>query len=793
MPVPTQTAPILSVTDLESTIQECPNCGTRVDLSRYEPLKEIACPVCQGRILVQGKIDRFSLRGVLGQGGTGMVYQAHDPHLGRLVALKVVRQDKAANEEVLQQILAEAGITASVNHPNVVRVFSVGDAQGRLFIAMELVGGGSLDDLMGKMGPMPEAQVLEIAIQIASGLQAAHNVGLVHRDIKPGNILFSDPRTAKLADFGLAIFEQHAAPTGEIWGTPYYMPPERLRGEAEDLRGDIYALGATLFHALAGRPPFEAKDSTQVAVKRLHSPAPSILTFAPGISNATAFVIKKMLEAGPAARFPNYEELIESLQFARNELASKPKGKARVVVDSEQSSKSNMWMTLACLGVLAGAMVGGLFLFSGKKKTETAPEAAAETPAGNPPATAPVPSPAAAMSAPLRRGDKPVVDLGIYVIANRKDSHVLDVVNYALTSGSEVSVWGRNTGGKTDKGSNQQWIVKPARDGTCRIFSSWNFKSLDVRNGSSDDKAEIAVWTPNAGVAQKWRFREMEPGWFAIFAECSGKALTAIPNRPEGGSSLGQRTYKGTPEQLWRFDLVSELTDNLDLIDPAVTPTLVDPPVAKVRTLTGSINPRFVPIDFSSVATADTRKGLYTSQTGNDQIVQAQLRGPVEVNGVPFIIGEPARMPLGMDIIVLRGGSGYAKTGYPQKVEIPVGGVPLSRLHVVGGIGSWAYPWTANGETDKHLGMPAAKMTIVFEGGGSQEIVLRNGYEICDRVDRGQVAAGSAKIEGFAKGKDELRYFSKPVTDARPVEKIVLESYLNHIAPTFFALTGEKR
>jgi hypothetical protein len=285
----------------------------------------------------------------------------------------------------------------------------------------------------------------------------------------------------------------------------------------------------------------------------------------------------------------------------------------------------------------------------------------------------------------------------------------------------------------------------------------------------------------------------MEPGCFAIFAECSGKALTMIPNRSEGGASIGQRTYQGAPEQLWKFELLSDLTDNLDAIDPVVTETPVDPPVAKVRTLTGSISSRFMTIDISEVATADTRMGLYSDPSSNDQIVQAQLRGPVEVNGVPFVIGDPARQPSGKDVIVLRGGSGHAKSAYPQKVEIPVGGVALSRVHVVGGVGGWAFPWTTSGDTDKHVGMPVAKMTIVFEGSGSQEIFLRNGYEICDHVDRGQIVPGSAKIEGFAKGKSELRYFSKPITDSRPVEKIVLESYTNHIAPTFFALTGEKR
>ena len=709
-----------------------------------------------------------------------MVYQAHDPHLGRLVALKVVRSDKAANEEVLQQLLAEAGVTASVNHPNVVRVYSVGNAGGRFFIAMELVGGGSLDDLMEKSGPLPEARVLDIAIQIASGLQAATQVGLVHRDIKPGNILFADPQTPKLADFGLAIFEQHSA-AGEVWGTPYYMPPERLRGEPEDLRGDIYALGATLFHALAGRPPFEAKDSSQVALKRLHSPAPSVLTFAPKVSNATAFVIKKMLEGDPNARFANYEELIESLQFARNELGTKPAAKSRVVVDTEQGSKSGMWIAVAGIGVLAVAGIGYMIFGGSKEKTVEVVD----------PLTAPASPDAPATSAPTeapKKAQRAEVPLGEYVLINRKNGHLLDIANSKTESGAEVCAYARR-----GTPMNERWIIKPSRDGSCRIFSSLSFKCLDVRSGSSDDNAAITAWNSNTGLAQKWRFRQAEEGWYILYSEGSGKALTMLGERPEnGGESVGQRAYNATQEQQWRVEKVNDLTDNYDLIDPVVTPTLMDPPTVKVRTLTGTASPRFVQLDLAPMATADSRKGLFRDQNPSES-VQAMMRGQVDVAGVPFTIGDPARAPKGMDIIVLKGGMGYSKSAYPQKVEIPVGGVPLSKVHVVGGIAGWGYPWTAPNETEKHLGLPLVKMTIVFQGAETQEILLRNGYEICDHLDKGQMAAGSAKIEGFANEKNQLRYFSKPVTDPRPVDKIILESFNNQAAPTFFALTGEKR
>ena len=778
------------------------------------PLQEIHCPGCQGKMVVQGHLDRFSLRGVSGRGGTGMVYQAHDPHLNRLVALKVVRADKAAHEDVLQQLLSEAGVTASVTHPNVVRVYSVGNAQGRLFIAMELVAGGSLDDLMEKRGRLPEAQVLEIALQIAMGLQAAHKVGLVHRDIKPGNILFSDPRTAKLADFGLAIFEQHAAATGDVWGTPYYMPPERLRREREDLRGDIYALGATLFHALAGRPPFEAGDSAQVAMKRLHAPAPSVLSFAPGTSNATAFVIKKMLEADPAARFLSYGELIESLQFARNELGTKPRAKARVVMDSGQSGSSGLWLAIACLGLLAATGTVSYFMFGGKsdKRSEAAAAAVAAvpertaplespTPGALPRALPPVKSPTSELAKMVPQtavpaaqhppsgaslGAPAAIEPGIYAIVNRRN-HALDVAQSSLANGGKVWVWLRTPV------LNQQWMVKPGSDGTCRLLAVGSFKSLNVQSGRADDDAPIAQDSPNGEVAQRWRFRTVEPGWYAVVAECSGKVLTALPGPDKGGKPIQQHVYTGAPEQQWRLEPLGPLRDNLDAIDPVTTPVPRALPPVKAHVAAGAANPRYVPFDLTAAATADTRRGVFSRLDYDEGALQPQLSGTVEVAGVPFKILDAAHSPKGKNLVVLKGGIGLAKDLYPQRVEIPVNQVALSRLHFVGGVGGWAFPWVATGETDKHVGAVAAVVTVYFTSGAPQQILLRNGYEIRDYNPRGPAAPGAATIDGLGSGKAQIRYFARAIAGTQPVERIVLESCNNYIAPAFFALTGEKR
>mgnify|MGYP003576860938 CR=1 FL=1 len=197
----------------------------------------------------------------------GAVYRALDQGLSRYVALKLLRKEYNVRPEFVQQFRKEAAITASINHPHVVKVYSTGSDHGLLYITMELVDKGSLDDLMTLQGRIAESQVLDIGVQIAAGLNAALFKGLIHRDIKPGNILFANAQTAKIVDFGLAVLQAEAGKIdGEIWGTPYYVAPEKLDNQPEDFRSDMYSLGGTLFHALAGRPPLEAETASLVAL-----------------------------------------------------------------------------------------------------------------------------------------------------------------------------------------------------------------------------------------------------------------------------------------------------------------------------------------------------------------------------------------------------------------------------------------------------------------------------------------------------------------------------------------------
>lgn len=305
----------------EPTAQACPGCGTTVDTAEAEPLARIACPKCGKKIRVERTFDHFVVIETLGVGGMGTVYKARDMQLDRFVALKLLRRDLGGEEDHKTRLQEEARIAAAVNHPCVIQVFDSGTDHGQFYVVMELVDQGSLDDLMALQSRLPEKRVLEIGIQVARGLRAAHRRGLIHRDVKPANILFVDEHAAKIGDFGLAsTATQRWASGGVVWGTPEYVAPERLNNDPEDLRSDIYSLGATLFHAIAGKPPIEASTNSSTALLELKQQPLDLQATVPDVSVATAEVLQRMIAADPAQRFSSYDDLVAELERAWREL-----------------------------------------------------------------------------------------------------------------------------------------------------------------------------------------------------------------------------------------------------------------------------------------------------------------------------------------------------------------------------------------------------------------------------------------------------------------------------------------
>jgi serine/threonine protein kinase len=260
----------------------------------------------------------YKLERELGQGGMGTVYLAKDSGLNRHVALKILRSDLGSDPSFATKFLEEVEVTASLAHPNIIRVFTLGEQDGRLYLVMEHLDQPSLEDSMQTKGKIPEKEVLEIGMGIASALQFAHEeTGLIHRDIKPGNILFGRGNISKLADFGLAAGARSAlGQQDEIWGTPYYVSPERLLREPEDIRSDIYSLGATLYHALAGRPPFDADTAEEVAKRHISDRPPPLRSLCPEAQEQTVFTLDKCLAKKTYDRWTSYAELIGQLADA---------------------------------------------------------------------------------------------------------------------------------------------------------------------------------------------------------------------------------------------------------------------------------------------------------------------------------------------------------------------------------------------------------------------------------------------------------------------------------------------
>ena len=356
----------------DTATQKCPACGATVETSAAEPLLRISCPTCGEKVRVERAFNNFVLEETLGIGGMGTVYKARDTLLDRLVALKLLRKDLGEEIDYRTRLQQEARVAASANHPNVIQVFSSGIDHGQFYLVMELVDHGSLDDLIEQRKRLPETQVLEAGIQVAKGLRAAHAKGLIHRDVKPANILFADEHTAKIGDFGLAGVAAETAETrGEIWGTPYYVAPERLDNKPEDFRSDIYSLGATLFHAVAGRAPIEGETNSATTLRELKNKPLDVRAVVPEVSSATARIFHRMLAPDPAKRFSSYDELVAELQKAQRTLTGEEE-------EGGERKRTSPWLIGAALLILA-PIAAGIFMLKSKPAPQPAQNA---TPAG---------------------------------------------------------------------------------------------------------------------------------------------------------------------------------------------------------------------------------------------------------------------------------------------------------------------------------------------------------------------------------------------------------------------------
>lgn len=345
--------------EAEETIINCGTCGNAMNVSAVAPFSKVECPTCGAKERVKKEFGPYTLTRRLAEGGMSVVFIALDNTLGREVALKILNEAYSVDEKRIAAFEEEARITASFSHPHVVRVFTTGKAFGRLYIAMELVPGGHFEHQIRERGKIPEAEILPFAIQVAEGLEAARAAGLIHRDIKPGNILLDSQGNVKIVDFGLALITKDgSAQAQEIWATPYYVPPETIEGHPEDFRSDLYAFGATLYHALAGKPPCDeetmATDKLRLA-KRNIRPLQSV---APDITDDTCAIVDKAMAYNPNERFSSYEEMISKLRAAQSRLK---KGKPSATGETRAAARKKEWIAIgAAAAVVLIAIVAGV-------------------------------------------------------------------------------------------------------------------------------------------------------------------------------------------------------------------------------------------------------------------------------------------------------------------------------------------------------------------------------------------------------------------------------------------------
>jgi serine/threonine-protein kinase len=309
-------AVIVLILDLPRTIREGERKGSEDNGLPAELAKTRAISRTPKKVRYVGANQRYRIDKAIASGGGGIVYQAHDTVLGRQVALKELLEDLASDAEQAERFKVEARALALLNHPCIMPVYDLLEENGRFWLVMELLTGGSLGDLIEKDGIQDVNQSVDIIKGIASGLGFAHQHGFIHRDIKPANILFADDGTFRVTDFGIAKHQDARVKTshGLILGSPGYMSPEQAAGEDVDPRSDIYSLGITMYQMLTAELPFQG-DTSAVMAQHITKTAPRPSAINRSISKALDGVILKMLAKRPEDRFQSTAELIDALNI----------------------------------------------------------------------------------------------------------------------------------------------------------------------------------------------------------------------------------------------------------------------------------------------------------------------------------------------------------------------------------------------------------------------------------------------------------------------------------------------
>ena len=383
----------------------CPACKAENDSSAAD------CTACGASLLaptaVVVSIDlspgalfhgRYEILGFLGRGGMGMVYRARDKTLDEIVAIKVLRPDFAQDPSMAERFRSEIKMARRVRHRNVCAIHDYGEERGLLYISMELVEGVDLKHVLKAQGRLPFDEAFDVAIQVAEGLQAVHEAGIIHRDLKTPNIMVDPQKVARLMDFGIAKRQEGggaSTATGQVLGTPEYMSPEQAQGQRVDFRSDVYALGVVIYEVFTGDVPFRGDTPISTILKHLHDPPPIDQA---GVPDALRPILRRALAKDPEARYSSARALADALRGAR--AASRRQQETPTAVLEGPTLKhpgmsaprgSRARAGVAVLAGLIGLGLAARLLLTGSATPPT-PATPLPTPARPSPTTPPTPS-----------------------------------------------------------------------------------------------------------------------------------------------------------------------------------------------------------------------------------------------------------------------------------------------------------------------------------------------------------------------------------------------------------------
>lgn len=280
-------------------------------------------------MIIQGeKInDRYQIIKTIGEGGMANVYLALDTILNRNVAVKVLRGDLADDEKFVRRFQREALSASKLTHPNIVEVYDVGEDKGKYYIVMEYIKGQTLKSLVKKRGALMLPEVVDIMFQLLSGIMCAHDSYIIHRDIKPQNVMILEDGTVKITDFGIAMAlnNNELTQTNSVMGSVHYLPPEQANGNGSTIKSDIYSLGILMYELLTGKIPFKGENAVEIAIKHMKEPIPSICSQFPNIPQSIENVVLKACAKNPKNRYDSVRDMYDDIKNALTEEGLKQK------------------------------------------------------------------------------------------------------------------------------------------------------------------------------------------------------------------------------------------------------------------------------------------------------------------------------------------------------------------------------------------------------------------------------------------------------------------------------------